>query len=294
MFLVPPADHAEQLAGELARELSKGQGAVAVVVEAAAVVESAAVVEAAAGVEAAVVAVTAAVVEAVSVVETAAEVEAAGAVEAAAEVEVAVVVEAIAVMEAAAVVEAAAVGEVAIVVEVAEAVALTAVPEGDAGGAGEVEEDREAAVMASGRVLEQLLRVCEQDGNAADGAAAELAQHFTVHPVGHSLWEQESLEAMDGVLFGCLDPEVAAMQRKKAVYDEERRLSEGSDSCWSDADSDSSSVVEREAVTVVGEADAALRTRILPPHNAVACPTTRIFTRIGKCSSESCIALSTF
>ena len=33
-FLVPPADHAEQLAGELARELSKGQGAATVVVEA--------------------------------------------------------------------------------------------------------------------------------------------------------------------------------------------------------------------------------------------------------------------
>ena len=67
-FLVPPADHAEQLAGELARELSKGQGAVAVVVEAAAVVESAAVVEAAAGVEAAAVLEAAVVVEAAAVV----------------------------------------------------------------------------------------------------------------------------------------------------------------------------------------------------------------------------------
>ena len=70
----------------------------------------------------------------------------------------------------------------------------------------------------------------------------ELAHQY----VRHSLWEQESLEAMNGVLFGCLDPEVAAMQQRKAVYDEERRMSEGSDSCWSDAGSDSSSVIEQK------------------------------------------------
>ena len=34
-------------------------------------------------------------------------------------------------------------------------------------------------------------------------------------------------------LFGCLDGGVEALQQRKAVYDEERRLSDGSDSCWS-------------------------------------------------------------
>ena len=50
---------------------------------------------------------------------------------------------------------------------------MTAVSEGAAGGAGE-EEDEAAGVVASGEVLEQLLQVCEQDMNAADGAVAEL------------------------------------------------------------------------------------------------------------------------
>jgi hypothetical protein len=126
-----------------------------------------------------------------------------------------------------------------------------------------VEEEGEEAMLTVGEV-EQLLRVCEQDVNAADGAAAELSQHFTVHPVEHSLWEQETLEAMNGVLFGCLEPEVEAMQWKKAVYDNERRLSEGSDSCWSD--SDSSSAVEGEMdeePQVQGEATAAVDAEIV-------------------------------
>jgi hypothetical protein len=45
----------------------------------------------------------------------------------------------------------------------------------------------------------------------------ELA-HQTVR---HSLWEQDSLEAHNEVLFGCLDGEVEALQLRKAVYDEE-------------------------------------------------------------------------
>jgi hypothetical protein len=191
-----------------------------VVVETVVVVEAAAVAET--------VAVEAAAMEA------AAGEEAAGVVEAAAGVGTAIVVEAVCVVEAAT----AAGG--------AEAGTVTPVQEGVTGGAGVGEEFGEAAELATEKVLEQLLRVCEKDMDAADGAAAELSQHFTVHPVEHSLWEQETLEAMNGVLFGCLDPEVAAMQRKKAVYDEERRLSEGSDSCWSGMDSDSSSVVEEE------------------------------------------------
>ena len=50
-------------------------------------------------------------------------------------------------------------------------------------------------------------------------------------PVRHSLWEQGSLEAYNEVLFGNLDADVEALQQRKAMYDEERRLSEGSDSC---------------------------------------------------------------
>ena len=165
--------------------------------------------------------------------------ETAGVVEAAAGVEAAARVEAAAVVEAAIVVEAACVVEAASAAGGAEAGAVTPVPKGDTGGTGVGEELGEAAELATEKVLEQLLRVCERDMDAADGAAAELSQHFTVHPVEHSLWEQETLEAMNGVLFGCLEPEVGAMQRKKAVYDDERRLSEGSDSCWSDSDSSS-------------------------------------------------------
>ena len=50
---------------------------------------------------------------------------------------------------------------------------MTAVSDGAAGGAGE-EEAETAGVVASGEVLEQMLQVCEQDMNAADGAVAEL------------------------------------------------------------------------------------------------------------------------
>ena len=62
----------------------------------------------------------------------------------------------------------------------------------------------------------------------------------------HSLWEQDSLEAYNELLFGHLDPEVEALQQRKAEYDEERRLSEGSDSCWSGADSGTDSAAELE------------------------------------------------
>jgi hypothetical protein len=64
--------------------------------------------------------------------------------------------------------------------------------------------------------------------------------------VRHSLWEQDSLEAYNELLFGSLDGEVEALQQRKAVYDEERRLSDGSDSCWSCSDSYSGSVAELE------------------------------------------------
>ena len=47
-------------------------------------------------------------------------------------------------------------------------------------------------------------------------------------PVGHSLWEQDSLEAHNDLLFDCLDGEVEALQQREAAYDEERKLSDGS------------------------------------------------------------------
>ena len=68
-------------------------------------------------------------------------------------------------------------------------------------------------------------------------------------PVMHSLWEQDSLEAYTEVLFGCLDSEVEALRRRRVEYHEARRLSDGSDSCWSGADSDSDSEAELEAGT---------------------------------------------
>ena len=36
------------------------------------------------------------------------------------------------------------------------------------------------------------------------------------------MWEQSSLEAYNKLLFGCLGGEVAALQQRKAEYDEAR------------------------------------------------------------------------
>jgi hypothetical protein len=47
-------------------------------------------------------------------------------------------------------------------------------------------------------------------------------------PVRHSLWEQDTLEAYNELLFGNLDAEVEAVRQRKAAYDEERRLPEAS------------------------------------------------------------------
>ena len=49
--------------------------------------------------------------------------------------------------------------------------------------------------------------------------------------VRHSLWEQDSLEAYNELLLGCLDEEMEVLQQYKAQYDEARRRSDGSDSC---------------------------------------------------------------
>ena len=63
-------------------------------------------------------------------------------------------------------------------------------------------------------------------------------------PVRHSLWEQSSLGTYNELLFGCLDGEVAALQQRKAEYDEAKRQSDGSDTCGGCSDSDSGSVAE--------------------------------------------------
>ena len=74
-------------------------------------------------------------------------------------------------------------------------------------------------------------------------------EELTHQPVRHSLWEQDSLEACNELLFGCLDEEVEALQQYKAQYDEARRLSDGSDPCWSHTGSDSHSEVVLEVDT---------------------------------------------
>ena len=46
------------------------------------------------------------------------------------------------------------------------------------------------------------------------------------------------------LLSGCLDGEVAALQQRKAEYDEARRQPDGSDTCGSCSDTDSGSEAE--------------------------------------------------
>ena len=95
--------------------------------------------------------------------------------------------------------------------------------------------------------------VVATQGGEGGGAAGELAGkrkrggELAHQPVRHSLWEQDSLEAYIEVLFGCLDSEVEALRQRKAEYDEARRLSDGSDSCWSGSDNDSGSEAVLEA-----------------------------------------------
>ena len=118
----------------------------------------------------------------------------------------------------------------------------------DPGGAElELEVGREPPAQVDAVVVATL-------GGEVEGASRRLAgkrkreNELTQQPARHSLWEQGSLEAHNEWLFGCLDGEVVALQQRKAEYDEERRLSEGSDSCWSGADSDTDSAAELEVV----------------------------------------------
>ena len=65
----------------------------------------------------------------------------------------------------------------------------------------------------------------------------------TTHPPYVTLRNKKIPELLpyNELLFGCLDEEVEALQQYKAQYDEARRLSDGSDSCWSHSGSDSDS-----------------------------------------------------
>ena len=80
----------------------------------------------------------------------------------------------------------------------------------------------------------------EGAGLVAGTAQPQLSQQ----PVRHSLWEQTSLEAYNDLLFGCLDPEVAALQQDTAEYDEARRQSDGGDTSGDCSDDGSGSVAE--------------------------------------------------
>ena len=96
-------------------------------------------------------------------------------------------------------------------------------------------------LLASGEALEQMLQVCEQDMVVTDEAMSDLSEigllsgkrkrgdELAHQIVRHSLWELDSLEGYNEVLFGYLGADVEALQQRKAECDEERRLSEGSD-----------------------------------------------------------------
>ena len=128
----------------------------------------------------------------------------------------------------------------------------------DSGSVAELEVGNEPPALEGAVVVVTL-------GGGVEGAARGLAgkrkreDELTQQPARHSLWEQDSLEACNEWLFGYLDGEVEVLQQRKAVYDEERRLSDGSDSCWSDAGSDSDS----EAELVVGSRPPALEGAVM-------------------------------
>ena len=89
--------------------------------------------------------------------------------------------------------------------------------------------------LASGEALEQMLQVCEQDMAVTDEALSDLrgtgllsgkrkrGEEMASQVVRHSLWEQDSLEAYNELLFGHLDPEVEALQQRKSRLFERTR-----------------------------------------------------------------------
>ena len=106
----------------------------------------------------------------------------------------------------------------------------------------------------------QVLQECEKDMAETDEALSDIGvgvltgkrkrgEELAHQHVRHSLWEQGSQQAYNELLFGCLDDEVEALQQSKAHYDEARRLSDGSDSCWSHPCSDSGSEAGLEVGT---------------------------------------------
>ena len=113
-------------------------------------------------------------------------------------------------------------------------------------------------LLASGEALKQMMQVCEQDMAVTDEAMSDMrgtgllsgkrkrGDGLAHQIVRHSLWEQDSLDAYNELLFGCLDGEVEALRQRKAEYDKERRMSDESESCWSNSGSDSDSTSELE------------------------------------------------
>ena len=85
------------------------------------------------------------------------------------------------------------------------------------------------------------------------------------------MWEQTSLEAYNELLFGCLDEEVAALQQRKAEYDEARRQSDGSDTSGDCSSNDSSSVAELVVEGSQGPLQPLLGRRV-PRVKGVLCP----------------------
>ena len=81
------------------------------------------------------------------------------------------------------------------------------------------------------------------------------------------------------MLAGLLEGEVRALKQRKTDYDEARRQSDGSDSCWSGADSDTDSAAELKVVSEPSALEGAaaergevepLRPRGLAPKNVVS------------------------
>ena len=109
-----------------------------------------------------------------------------------------------------------------------------------------------------------MLQVCEQGMDATDGVVAELRREMVLggQYVWHPLWGQGPPEAYTEVLFGNLDGVVEALQQRKAVYGGERRLIEGSGSCWSNTGSDPDSAeieVDIEPIPLEGVVVAAIQ-----------------------------------
>ena len=124
-------------------------------------------------------------------------------------------------------------------------------PTGDKGDNGGVQAEGKVGGAApeegaeDGAEVEEVVTARQEASEEALEGGDELAHQH----VRHSLWEQDSLEAHNELLFGCLDDEVEALQQRKAHYDEARRLPEWGDPCWSYSGSDSGSEAGLEVGT---------------------------------------------